>query len=285
MDERSWAERLAAAAALDDPLNRRLYELVAGSSEAVGRDTAAGALGLPRSTAALRLDRLADVGLLSVEFRRLSGREGPGAGRPAKLYRGAGTDLLVSVPERRYELIGELLADGVDQADRTDRPLSDVLSERARAIGHGIGSSGQSLWSVLDRYGYAPRLAPDLATDPTPDWEPGAATQDDQPPCLLLGNCPFQLLAARHRRLICGLNLDLLLGIVAGRAEADQHGPDAVYQPVSDPSENRCCVRLTPETNRTATDAGAPAHGCGHTTAKPQAVRERGGAPWEHQGL
>ena len=79
--------RLTALAALKDPLDRRCFDLVAADSDAVGRDEIAEALGLPRASAAFRLDRLVEVGLLDVEFRRRSGRTGPGAGRPAKLYR------------------------------------------------------------------------------------------------------------------------------------------------------------------------------------------------------
>jgi predicted ArsR family transcriptional regulator len=40
-----------------------------------------------RNLAAFHLDRMASTGLLTVEYRRLTGRSGRGAGRPAKLYR------------------------------------------------------------------------------------------------------------------------------------------------------------------------------------------------------
>ena len=53
----------------------------------MGRDQAAQGVGVPTHTAKFHLDRLVDEGLLEVEFRRLSGRTGPGSGRPAKLYR------------------------------------------------------------------------------------------------------------------------------------------------------------------------------------------------------
>ena len=44
-------------------------------------------VGVARHTAKFHLDRLVEEGLLDTEFRRLSGRQGPGAGRPTKLYR------------------------------------------------------------------------------------------------------------------------------------------------------------------------------------------------------
>src|SRR3954462_9711428 len=82
-------EELAALAPLAEPMRRRLYLHVATSAEAVGRDEAAAAVGISRALAAFHLDRLVDEGLLDTEFLRRSGRSGPGAGRPAKLYRRA----------------------------------------------------------------------------------------------------------------------------------------------------------------------------------------------------
>jgi len=82
-------EDLAAVAALGEPARRALYEWVAASGRAVGRDEAATAVGVTRALAAFHLDRLVRDGLLIPEYRRLTGRTGPGAGRPAKLYRRA----------------------------------------------------------------------------------------------------------------------------------------------------------------------------------------------------
>src|SRR4051812_47733490 len=100
------ADPVGAIAALSDPIRRRLYRLAA--ERAIGRDEAADTIGIPRGTAAFHLDRLADAGLVTVSYRRLSGRTGPGAGRPSKLYAAASTDLIASVPERHYELAGGL---------------------------------------------------------------------------------------------------------------------------------------------------------------------------------
>ncbi|HEX7474226.1 MAG TPA: helix-turn-helix domain-containing protein, partial [Candidatus Limnocylindrales bacterium] len=83
------ADPVRAIAALDEPTRRRLYEYVAGRDEPVGRDEAAEALGIGRPLVAFHLERLLRAGLLTAEYRRLRGRSGPGAGRPAKLYRRA----------------------------------------------------------------------------------------------------------------------------------------------------------------------------------------------------
>src|SRR5947209_4526677 len=105
---------VTAVAALREPSDRALFELLAGSPVPLGRDEVAERLGLTRATAAFRLDRLAQVGLLDVEYRRRSGRTGPGAGRPAKLYRAAVAEVAASVPERHYDLAAEILSGAVE---------------------------------------------------------------------------------------------------------------------------------------------------------------------------
>jgi predicted ArsR family transcriptional regulator len=212
-------QRVAAVAALDDPVRRALYEHVATSEEPVGRDAAAAALGMRRSTAAFHLDRLAAEGLLVVEFRRLGGRSGPGAGRPAKLYCRPDREVSVSLPARHYDLAGDLLAAAIEQATKSNRPVHDVLPVMARQTGREIGAATGSLPAALDGYGFEPRPDDD-------GW--------------LLANCPFHRLARRHTELICGLNLELLRGIAEGAEEPQ-------YTMALDPAPGRCCVRIVPD--------------------------------------
>src|SRR5918997_2424295 len=116
---------VAAVAALAEPTRRRVYDHVVRQAAPVDRDEVAAAVGLPRTTAAFPLDRLVRCGLLDVHFERRSGRSGPGAGRPSKLYRRADRSIAVSVPERRYDLAGELLAGAVAEADASgEQPSS-----------------------------------------------------------------------------------------------------------------------------------------------------------------
>ena len=96
----------------------------------MSKDQAAAALGVARSVAAFHLDRLVDDGLLVAEYRRLTGRQGPGAGRPAKLYRRAERGVAVSVPPRRYDLAALLLARAVDEATQTNEPVAPVARRR-----------------------------------------------------------------------------------------------------------------------------------------------------------
>src|SRR5260221_9031496 len=98
---------------LADPVRRRLYDYVSASGEPVGREEAAAATGIGRPLAAYHLDRLVSLGLLTADYRRPSGRTGPGAGRPAKVYVRSGSEFTVTVPPREYELAARLLAQAV----------------------------------------------------------------------------------------------------------------------------------------------------------------------------
>ena len=55
---------------------------------------------------------------------------------------------------------------------------------------------------------------------------------------IVLANCPFHRLAEEHRDLVCGMNLDLLDGLLAGAA------PAAGLTARLDPVPGRCCVRI-----------------------------------------
>ena len=99
---------LASVSSLEDPVRRRLYDVVSSRPEAVGRDEAAALAGIGRPLAAYHLDKLVESGLLTVTYQRLGGRSGPGAGRPAKLYAKSDREFAVSVPPRDYELNLEL---------------------------------------------------------------------------------------------------------------------------------------------------------------------------------
>src|SRR5512140_3702495 len=107
-------DAIEAVALLEEPTRKRLYDLVAASRAAIGRDEAAAALGISRELAAFHLDRLLEVGLLDTEFRRRGDRTGPGAGRPAKHYRRAARDIAVSLPSRSYDVAAEVMATALD---------------------------------------------------------------------------------------------------------------------------------------------------------------------------
>lgn len=212
------AQHITAIAALNDPQRQALYDFVRRNAQPVTRDEAAEALAVPRSTAAFHLDRLVSTGLLEVEFKRLSGKTGPGSGRPAKLYRHADTEITVSVPPRQYELAAELLAQALQVSDATGEPVRDALLEIATDTGTKLGASAGSMDAALTSCGYEPR----------DDGEGGA----------LLSNCPFDRLAARHTDLICHTNVALLEGVARGAGETER---TVQFTP---PANGHCCVRL-----------------------------------------
>ena len=132
--------RVAGVASLAEPQRRVLYRYVVAKGRAVGKDEAALVLGVARSVAGFHLDRLAADGLLTTEYRRLTGRQGPGAGRPAKLYRRAEGELAVSLPPRQYDLAAGLLAAAVNRATATDAPVGEALARVAAERGRELGA-------------------------------------------------------------------------------------------------------------------------------------------------
>ena len=116
MNRDRFGADVASIACLAEPTRQALYLYVRAQASAVSRDDAAAGVGVPRHGAKFHLDRLVDDGLLEAEYRRRSGRGGPGAGRPAKLYRRASREVAVMLPERRYELAGQLMARAITDA-------------------------------------------------------------------------------------------------------------------------------------------------------------------------
>jgi predicted ArsR family transcriptional regulator len=197
---------------LSDPVRRGLYRHVAAAMDDVGRDAAAEAVGVSRSLAAFHLDKLVEAGLLTVSFRRLSSRTGPGSGRPAKMYRRAEGEHSVSVPPRSYDVASRLLAEVVERAG-LDRELQSLAKAAGAADPEAAGSD---LVAVLRDRGYQPC------------WEGQT---------LRLGNCPFHALAEEFPALICGMNRALIEGLAA-------EGWSAAL----DPRPGGCCVSLTSKT-------------------------------------
>src|SRR5690348_11577326 len=134
-------QQVTSVALLGEPIRRALYRYVVAQPEPVSRDRAAAGVGVPRHVAKFHLDKLEEDGLLDVEYRRPPGRTGPGAGRPAKLYRRSARPIAVQLPERRYELAGRILAEAVSAAERTGEPVGSLVAGVARAAGKAVGSS------------------------------------------------------------------------------------------------------------------------------------------------
>ncbi len=194
-------------ALLDEPVRRSLYDWVVAQREPAGRDAAAAGVGVSRALAAFHLDRLAEGGLLAVEFRRLSGRTGPGAGRPAKLYRRGPREVRVSLPDRRYDVAAAIMADALESMSETVPP--DTLRVAAHRVGEAVGQAART--AAGRRPTTARRRAALIETLAARGYEP-----HDVDGAIRFGNCPFHALVERHRDLVCGMNVALAEGLVEG---------------------------------------------------------------------
>src|SRR3954470_16448019 len=148
-----FARRVTGVASLAEEVRRDLYLYVVAEPEPVSRDQAAAGVGVPRHTAKFHLDRLVDEGLLETEFRRLTGREGPGAGRPAKLYRRSSVPVSVSLPERRYDLAGQVLAEAVESSSRDGVPVDEAVRRIAAETGWRLARDPESATGPSDAPG------------------------------------------------------------------------------------------------------------------------------------
>ena len=224
----AFTDNVSGIGLLADPLRREIYLYVCSQPAAVGRDETADALDIAHHKAKFHLDKLEEQGLLESEFARLTGRTGPGAGRPAKLYRRAPQEIAVSLPGREYELAGKLMADAIAASAATGESVITALNraatEHGRAMGREARASGADRAAVdiaraaLTEHGYEPR---------------------DEGSTVVLANCPFHSLASEHTEMVCGMNLALIDGLVD---EVDPTGLRCSLEP----ADGRCCVVLHP---------------------------------------
>src|SRR3954468_4712196 len=209
------ADPWTAVTTLSDPSRRALYDYVRRQDHQVGRDEAAAATAMSRGLAAFHLDKLVDAGLLSARYAAPADRP-RGRGRAPKVYEPTGDGFAVTIPERRYELIADILAEAVAGGERPAAEAATRLSYRRGRDLSAVLPPGQDVVGALADLGFEPRR------------DPGAIT---------LHNCPFHALAARHTALVCGLNQAFLSGLVDGLGATD-------LAPVLAPHAGRCCVEL-----------------------------------------
>jgi predicted ArsR family transcriptional regulator len=208
-------------AALVDPVRRALYDHVRHERRPVTREDAARALDISRSLAAFHLDKLVEVGMLHARYE--APPEQPrGRGRSPKVYEASSDGLTLTVPPRQYEVMATILTDAVAQ-DPGD--VVAAACRRAQTLGSATGATvaggGDEVsraLSVLAGLGYEPR------------------PEDGD---IVLGNCPFHPLAARHTALVCGINVEFVTGLLTGL------GCDRLRAELR-PDPDGCCVRVVP---------------------------------------
>jgi predicted ArsR family transcriptional regulator len=212
---RSGADAWSAVTALADRSRRTLFDYVRHARRPVSREDAAAATHMSRNLAAFHLDKLVEAGLLAARYEAPAGPRG--RGRTPKTYVPSGDGLAVTIPERRYELMAEILADGmaagsVNAVDEAHRQAY----ERGKNLGTEVAEPGRDcLPAALGSLGFEP---------------------ERNGPRTMLHNCPFHALAARHTQLICGLNHSFLRGLADGLAANAEIRLEA--------SPGNCCVQF-----------------------------------------
>ena len=218
-------DAVRAVAALDDPQRARLYAMVRDAPEPITREDAAEQVGISRKLAAFHLDRLVDAGLLEVSFERgMSVR----IGRTPKRYRASNVDVEVSIPERHYDLVGEILLDAVETAASDESPtdaVRRVAADRGRQLGARTRDERR-----LGRLG--PERAATVVKELLGDCGFEPATCDGQ---IVQRNCPFHRLAQRSPALVCSINHAFVDGLLDGLGASRLHA-------ALDPDDGRCCV-------------------------------------------
>jgi predicted ArsR family transcriptional regulator len=232
VDRQDLRATAAQVGALADELRHRMYWFIRNAGRPISRDEAAARVGISRKLAAFHLDKLVDKGLLKVRYARLGGRSGPGAGRSSKLYEPSDVEIEVSIPPRRYDVIGEILVKAVEH-DCQDESSRDTVFRVARGFGVELGeqfrresrlrSPGPERTlsiaaRILTRYGFEP--------------------YSDSDGRVALRNCPFRDLARIAPDLVCGLNQAFLDGLLRGLGNQS-------VQALLEPKASQCCVTLT----------------------------------------
>ncbi|SCL30682.1 Predicted transcriptional regulator, ArsR family [Micromonospora rhizosphaerae] len=206
-----------AVTALVDQVRRALYDYVRSQDRPVTRDEAAAAQQISRNLAAFHLDKLVGAGLLQARYEAPTDQP-RGRGRTPKVYEAAPGCISLTIPERRYDLIGEILAQAVAEDTKDARSAALRLAEqRGLAIGREVGGGGP-VAVVLAELGFEPAGDEEL---------------------IRLRNCPFHELAAQQTELVCGLNRAFIAGLLDGLGRTDLDARLA-------PSPGACCVQIHP---------------------------------------
>lgn len=227
-------ERLAAAAVLADDLRRNMYLFIRAQRRPVGRDEAAQAVGISPKLAAFHLDKMVEKGLLTARYARLTGRTGPGAGRPAKVYEPSAQHVSLSIPFRSYDVVGDILLDAIESPSGSTSTRA-AMRAAARRRGSALGKMERD---ARGRRTVNKKAA--LAAAHEVLTERGYEPYHDDRGGLRLHNCPFHDLANRSPELVCGINESFINGLLS------ELGAGAV-EGVLDPRPGECCVYVRPK--------------------------------------
>ena len=221
---------IRAVAALDDDLRRRMYTYCRQAVHPVTREEAAAHVGISRKLAAFHLDKLVDAGLLRAHYAQVGGIRR--VGRAPKVYQPTDDLVRVSIPERRHDLLAELLLHALSE-ERADEPAAAAAVRLARDRGADLGAD-ERVGGRLGRLGAERALTIAQAVLARHGFEPHREGSTE----VRLRNCPFQPLAAKHPALVCGVNHAFLSGFLTGLGAL-------TVQAILVPTPGECCVRLS----------------------------------------
>jgi len=203
---------------LGDPTRRSIYLAVCESDLPVTAAQVSTEFKIHANVARHHLDRLTDEGYLEVSLRRPEGRNGPGAGRPAKCYTSTDKEIDLQFPAHRYDLLAELLIRIVQRLE------PERASEIAAEVGREYGVELAGTLDVPDVAGFDAVLAIVQQAMIEVGFAVDANTGSRQ---LLMSHCPFGRTAFDHPEVVCSLDR----GIVNGLMEALHHTTDTVTSP------------------------------------------------------
>ncbi|MEX2975117.1 helix-turn-helix transcriptional regulator [Streptomyces sp. C184] len=216
---------------LGEDSRRQMFAFIRRQRRPVTRDEAAASVGISRKLAAFHLDKLVDAGLLRARY------ESPGGirkvGRQPKVYEPTDSEIRVSIPDRRHELLADLLLEAVlteDDGETATHAAVRTAGRRGRELGESereqtrpgrLGAErGLSVCErMLDQHGFEPVR--------------------ETPTQLRLHNCPFHPLAAKAPELVCGMNHAFIAGYLEGLKVSG-------VQAILAPRPGECCVQLGP---------------------------------------
>ncbi len=203
---------------LGDPTRRSIYLAVRESAQPATATQVAAEFNIHANVARHHLDRLANDGYLEVTRRRPEGKNGPGAGRPAKCYTATDKEIELQFPARRYDLLADLLIRVVQRLE------PERASQIAAEVGREYGVELAGTLDLPDEGGFEAALAAVQQAMVEVGFAVDANTNSRQ---LLMSHCPFGRTAFDHPEVVCSLDR----GIVNGLMEALDQTTETVTLP------------------------------------------------------
>lgn len=193
----------ALTASLGDPTRRGIFLAVRGAEAPVTVGDVAASFGLHPNVARHHLDKLVADGWLRVAHRRRGKKSGPGAGRPAKHYEPTAREVSLQFPQRRYELLAELLVRTLERIDpiRAGELAEEVGREYGRQLAADMGVTSHDTNGTISLVVQAMLGL---------GFETTGSTTDQN---LITSSCPFAATADGHQEIVCRLDKGIVRGL------------------------------------------------------------------------